>query len=513
MNAFTSPLLSRPKSMLFLCGLVCGLPFCLPSLAFLSFVGLTGGYLLLERQCQRAKGLYAAGLAFFCGYHLPVYCFFLWMHPLDSTGMSRAASLGVVILAWLGITAVHSAVSAWIFPLFARIEKKRLSLLSPFVFAALWTLWEHLFEWGTFAFPWNRLCYGLFLYTPWIRSASLLGGLWVSFLTVLVCALAAHAYRTKRSFGARLALLFLGLNLIYGLLAPLAASPARETRVVSTVQNDVLSADEREAGYVGKLLNDYTSLTLDCAGSDIILWPEVAVPVNLTASPDFEQHYADLSRELKAPILMGAMRTEGGHQQNAVVAVDENGAYAHYAKRRLVPFGEYLPWRSFFDAVLPALSQLNQLDSDLAPGTDSALLEADGVKVGALVCFDSAFPSLSRDAARDGAQLLVLATNDSWFRNSPATTQHLAQCVLRAVENRRSVGVSAYSGVSAFVSPQGEILSSLPALQKGTLTQTLPLENEWSLYTLVGDLPILAACVGLLGICPILSRKGGRYDL
>lgn len=510
MKRLLSLALGHPFPLVFLCGLLCALPFCLNETFLLPFVALIPVYLVLERQIQAKKKRYLLGFCFFIGYNLPIYCFFLWMHPLDSTGMSHGASLAVVIFAWLGITLVHAAVSAFLFPLFALVSKKRISLLSPFAFAALWVLFELLFEWGTFAFPWNRLALGLYRFTPFIQSASLLGSLFISFLTVLIPALLAHSHRQRRPVGALLALGLFLANLGCGLLCPLFAPAVTEKRIVSTVQNDVLSGDAREANFISQLLSTYTSLSRQCQGSDIILWPEVAIPVNLSLAPDFEALYADLSRELSAPILMGAIRSENGHQQNAVVAIDENGAYAYYAKRHLVPFGEYLPWRDFFDAVLPALGQLNQLDSDLIAGTDSALMEADGVKVGALVCFDSAFSSLSRDAALDGARLLVLATNDSWFKDSPSTTQHLAQCVFRAVENRRSTAVSAYSGVSAFISPEGEILSSLPALEKGTLTQELPLRNDLSLYTLVGDLPLTLLCLGLVLACGIYSHTRSR---
>ena len=501
---------ARPRRSLLLLGALSALPFLWSALFFVPFATLIPAAALLLRESQRSRkrALYGMGFCFFFGYHLPVYSFFLWMYPLESTGMGEGAALFVVLLAWLGLSALHGALYALIFPLFSLLTHKGRSVLSPFVFSALWVLAEWITEQGALAFPWSHLASGLWAFTPFLQSASLFGALFVSFLAVLIPSLLAVSHRQRRSLWAFVALGLFCANLGYGIAVSFRPAEGESLRITA-VQGNILSGEKWEEGRLSHILDTYLTLSEEGAGSDLILWPETAVPVNLSLAADFERQYAALSEKLEAPILMGAFLShESGQTMNAVVAVDENGRYAAYAKRHLVPFGEYLPWRGLLTCVLPVLGEINQLSSDLKAGEDSAVMEAAGVKIGALVCFDSAFPSLSREAVRDGAELLVMATNDSWYKDSPATVQHMSQCVLRAVENRRSVAVAANSGISALITPEGEVTSLLPPLVEGTLTGDVAVVQSRTLYSLAGDAPLLMGAVLLcLGAILIPTKE------
>ncbi len=506
---------SHPRLSFFVLGALCALPFLFSFLFLVPFAALIPAAALLFREARERKkrSLFSMGFCFFFGYHLPVYSFFLWMYPLESTGLGAGAALGIVCLAWLGLSALHGALFAAVFPLFSLISRRASSVLTPLVFSCLWVAVEFITEQGTLAFPWSRLASGLWAFTPFLQSASLLGSLFVSFLAVLIPSLLADALTHKRSAAAFGALGLFCLNLGYGVAVSFRPWEGESTLTVTAVQGNILSGEKWQEGQLGRILETYFALSEEGAGSDLILWPESAVPVDLSLAPAYEALYADLSRKLKAPILMGTFLShESGRQQNAVVAVDENGVFASYAKRHLVPFGEYVPWRGLLTAVVPALGEINQLSSDLLAGTDSEVMDVEGVKIGALVCFDSAFPALSRDACLDGARLLVLATNDSWYKDSPATVQHLSQSVLRAVENRRSVAVAANSGISAFISPQGQVTSLLEPLVEGTLTDEVGIHSSLTLYTLWGDAPLLIACTALCFAAFLTRKKGIAHE-
>lgn len=135
------------------------------------------------------------------------------------------------------------------------------------------------------------------------------------------------------------------------------------------------------------------------------------------------------------------------------------------------------------------------LSSDLAEGEGSVVIESEKGALGSIICFESLFPSLTRQSVVDGAEMIVLVTNDSWYEDSPGVWQHLAHAVFRSVENSRGTARCANSGVSAFIDSRGRIQSLLGPLEQGILTDTLAFSSETTLYTVLGDvlLPCLVA--------------------
>lgn len=502
--------LRHPQPCFLLLGALSALPMVWPGLFFLAFLGLGGAFALLcHHRRAKAGRRWRMGFCFFFAYHLVVYSFFLWMYPLESTQLPPVAALGIVLAAWLGISALQAVVAAFVFLLLSPLTRCRLNAWTPAVFAALWGIMEWIMELGTLGFPWIRLAYGQYLFGPLVQAASLVGSVGVGVLVVLIAAYAALGLFAGRGAYLRVGLGLLAAVVAYGVVAPLlTAGRAEQSLTVTTVQGNVLSDEKWQAGRLQTIVDTYFDLSRQGEPADLILWPETAIPVNLAYSPYYLQAYSQLSQELGAPLVLGTFYADGaGRTQNAVAAVTPQGLAGTYAKRHLVPFGEYLPWRSVLSALVPQLAQINQLASDLSAGRGPQPISLEGVTLGPLVCFDSAFAPLARESAGAGAGLLVLATNDSWYKDSPACGQHLAQCVLRSIENRRSVAVSANTGISAFIDPYGRVLSTLPALTQGTLTGQVALRQDTTLYTLWGDLPLLLACAGICLAARLTGRK------
>lgn len=495
---------------LFLCGIIAALPLVVPQLFVFSFIGLFSGFYLFHSTEKRR---YSCGFFFFFAYQLTVYSFLISMYPLETVGFSPIVTLLILLSAWLALSALHAAICALIFPLTALICKRRGGLCFALVTVSFWVLFELLLEQGALGFPWSRICIGQYLFKPYIQSASLLGSLFVSFITVFISVCAAMGVKLKKLALGIISASVLVCNIGFGIVYPLCLGEGKGSLKVSTIQGNILSGEKWEADSFDKIYSAYVDVALDIEGSDIIVLPETALPVFISEGNYYAELYSSIAAVTDSELIAGAFTlSEDSRQQNSVLGFDEDGITGTYSKRHLVPFGEYLPFKGVLEVIAPFLADINQLSSDLAPGKDSAIFEAAEVKVGALVCFDSAFAPLARDAAEDGAELMVLCTNDSWFKDSAATTQHLAQSVFRALENRRSVVISANSGISAFIAPDGSLTSSLGALKAGVLSDEVSIRSDFSPYTLWGDVPVCMLSLVCIVFAVIFNVKERRDE-
>ncbi|GHC07832.1 apolipoprotein N-acyltransferase [Cerasicoccus arenae] len=235
---------------------------------------------------------------------------------------------------------------------------------------------------------------------------------------------------------------------------------------------------------------------------DLILWPEAAPPypiINAKGDRNMELWIADGIAGIGIPLITGALaQFPNGEWANAVFYIDpENGLRdGHYAKRRLVPFGEYIPLRNilfFIKTVVP-------LDIDLRPGDHSRPLpvEANGQiwKAGVLICYEDIFARLGREVAREGADFIVVVTNDGWYGEEAGAYQHAAHSVLRAVETRRPVVRCGNNGWSGWIDEYGNVRDVLTGedgrvYQRGSKTFSLTYDPIWrgqlTFYVRYGD--------------------------
>jgi apolipoprotein N-acyltransferase len=244
----------------------------------------------------------------------------------------------------------------------------------------------------------------------------------------------------------------------------------------------------------------YYALTEQAAkdGADIILWPETAVPANLLDYDAGMSRLSMLAQQYEVTLLLGAFLEVPGGDYNAILWVDEQGELQErfYAKRRPVPFGEYVPLRSLFEVICPPLVQLSQLQSSTLPGNDSCVFDTDVGNIGSLICFDSIYEALALDSVRDGAELLCISTNDAWFFDSAAVHMHNAQAKLRAIETGRCVVRAANTGISSVITPTGREVARLDALEQGVLTVEVELRTDTTLYARIGNLWVYV-CLGV----------------
>jgi apolipoprotein N-acyltransferase len=296
------------------------------------------------------------------------------------------------------------------------------------------------------------------------------------------------------------------LQLGAGLTGYLLSKPDEGKPVtVAALQGNVGSNREWTRASWEKTKKIYIQYTAEAAkaGATVLLFPETFVPDNLYDRNELGQFVSMLARENRVTIFCGAFYTDdAGEQYNAVFMVHPDGRIDEivYAKRHLVPFGEYVPWRGFFEKALPLIIEMCMVDEDLSFGKGSALFTYEGDKVGALICFDSIYEGLTLESVRDGAELLVLPTNDSWFTDSTAVYMHSSQARLRAIESCRWIVRSADTGISSIIDPDGNSHDLTPPLVEGMSMATARVSTARTLYSYIGNLLVYLLIAALVAL-------------
>jgi len=171
-----------------------------------------------------------------------------------------------------------------------------------------------------------------------------------------------------------------------------------------------------------------------------------------------------------------------------------------YSKQHLVPFGEYVPLRPLIETLIPPLAELVLSSDDIDAGEGANVIETGEFAIGALICFDSIYEELTYDSVRNGAELICLATNDSWFSDSAALYMHNAQAQIRAIESGRYVTRAANTGISTVITPRGEVISMLDPLVEGNVYATVYARSADTVCVHIGNTFVWILFASLIGV-------------
>ena len=221
--------------------------------------------------------------------------------------------------------------------------------------------------------------------------------------------------------------------------------------------------------------------------------PETAFPFTLREDSKYAKALSEFTANNGVYLAAGAFSDESVGSGNGVFMFSHEGKMSKpYLKQKLVPFGEFLPYRSFFETFVPVLAEINILSEDVVAGTKNVIFETYAGNVGTLICYESIFPEICRKSVNDGAEIIIVSTNDSWFGSSGALRHHLAASSLRAIENNVPVIRSANTGISALIRPDGNVIKMLGANKTGFVCSELPVGSGETLYSKVGDVWLYA---------------------
>ena len=433
----------------------------------------------------------AAGAVYFAG---TLY----WTSGVMSQygGINPLLSSGIAALL-VGYLSLFAAAFAAAVALAARRFGARGLLVSPAAWVATELARTLLFG----GFPWALVGYTQTTVLPVAQGASDVGVYGLSFLVVLVSAALAMATVARDRSG------FVAVALAGVLVASVALwgrarlLDSRLTRTgtavrVGLVQGDVPQDEKWVPGRQDEILGRYLALSREAAdqGAQAILWPESSTPFYFEDSPKGEAIRL-FARERGASVLLGSDEIDRRNPRvsyNSAFMVRPDGSTAGvYRKVRLVPFGEYVPFRSVLFFAAPLVEAVGEF----APGDAPVMLPLAGRPVSTAICYEVVYPALIRAGVLQGSTLLTTITNDAWFGRSSAPYQHFEMASMRAIEQGRYLARSANTGISGIVDPYGRVLMASELFTRQVLVGEVRLIDERTIYARIGDVVAYASVV------------------
>lgn len=456
------------------------------------------------------------GQVFFLGWCFGLAHFLLSLHWI-ATAFTHQDSMPT----WIGWLAV-ALLSAYLalFPALAAALAWRLARHRPpgfvLVFAAAWMLCEWVRSGLMGGFAWNPLGV-IWLALPAIAQGSKwIGPYGLSGLMVLVAGALWLGAQSRWRVTAATALAVVVLGTWLGGPRP-PHLPATAGLPVRIVQPNISQDEKQDPQQVVANLRRYASLSGEPSSVPrVVLWPEGATPGFLEYEPVLREHIGQLLGPHDVLLTGGAsvlLDLQGNNDvfHNSVFALDSTGKVLwRYDKAHLVPFGEFLPLRPVLEHI--GLSRLVQSEGDFSPGPGPRTFVLPGftqggrpVTVAVQICYEITFPGRVIDE-QHRPSFLFNPSNDAWF-GAWGPPQHLAQAQLRAIEEGVPIIRATPNGISALISPTGELLATIPPHVAGAISAHLPEALPPTLFSRLGlwTSALFGLCLGAAGIGTTLA--------
>ena len=439
-------------------------------------------------------------------YNIINFSFFIKIVDLVSLPKSVGSVLSV--LAIIMMSAFASTILVLVMSVFQKITKGRIA--DSFIFAFLFVFGEYVLEILPYiSFPWSRIELSCISFTPFMQIASLFGGRFAGIIIVSINALIAvgiksYALNKKIITSFASAILIYLLVFSFGMIKIHSEIKAKDSDTdeninVFIAQGSIMGAEKWDISKSEVFLEyDEILKSVDLNKVNLVVMPETALCENINES-SVTSYLKSISKDTNTVIATGSFYYDSDNDKRyntlSYISPDSDEVLSYY-KQRLVPFGEYTPF-GFVSSI-----------NDLEAGKDNKAINTSLGKMSSVVCIESIYSSIPRRQVKDGGQIIIISTNDSWFENTAAREQHFRHSRLRAIENGRYVLRAANCGISAVITPYGEIEEIITNSKSGKIISEAFLISKRTLYTMTGDI-FWYVSLGLIivGINKMIKQK------
>jgi apolipoprotein N-acyltransferase len=468
---------------------------------------------------------YACGFIWYLG-----NCYWIYQTMYLYGGLAKPIAAGILILFCLYLGLYHALFGTLITAFRKRFGRQTVLLLVPFAWVAV-----ELARARITGLPWDLLGIAQVDNPLLTRLAPITGAYGLSFVIAAVNALWLIRIRIRERRYTRPALTIVGVAIIvvYVVSLRLIANPkdSPTTATATLVQENLevgaantgpqpttqqflesfsyLSRHPDPSFYGGipelattpffniqELVHDFTGIypaKSPLTPADLIVWPE-APSGFFTTDTNFHQHMNDLAASSQALLIIGSIGIVPNpdpqadrpyfEYDSAAIFTPDGTSRARYDKIHLVPWGEYIPFKSFFFFA----NKLTAGAGDMDRGSNRTVFSFRGHTYGTFVCYESIFADEVRQFVKNGAQVLVNISDDGWYGDTSAAWQHLNMVRMRAIENRRWILRSTNTGVTAAINPYGRVTAAAPRHQRTSIRVHFGYEQDLTFYAEHGDL-------------------------
>ncbi|MFH1353437.1 MAG: apolipoprotein N-acyltransferase [bacterium] len=430
---------------------------------------------------KSSKGFFYGFLAGLSGFCLNLY----WIYPtVRGAGESFLVSFGALFL----LSAVLS-----FFPAVFTLSFRGSSL---FV-AASGTLLSYLRGIILTGLPWCALYVSQAKSPLFLQITGLAGP---HFLTFVIIFFNHSLFRAVKKRERRYVIYALSVFLftaVFGIV--------RISRTVEAVEKKIfigqlnipqdIKWDSASGGFIMERIRTFV---LSSKGADLVVFPESCLPGVLNYDRYVNRFLEDMKKETDSPVLFGAAVFMNGKLYNTALLLEPRGKEQFYLKRKLVPFGEFVPFKNFFSRFVNVLNEVG----DFTPGTAPGLLKTEGLSVAPLICNEVIFPYLWRGAGN----LIVNISNNAWYGKTSAAEQHLWHASAAAAATGLPVIFANNRGPSAFIDARGRVLKKTEMFSCELVSCEVQIPAKASFYQRTGDLFILLILIFM--IAAVLKEIG-----
>ena len=371
---------------------------------------------------------------------------------------------------------------------------------------------------------WNAIGYSQ-AFHPFLIQAARWGGVYaVGFLIVLGNAAIGFVIlnRNVRALAATTATILLIAVLI---AVTIPTSPWRQSRPVREADAVVVAIQPNVPMDLIKSVEDMRTLTArhfemsesalrqlpETRKPRLVIWPESPMNFAYGGDSQLREMIATFAKANNSSVLLNSQEVapNDGIYNSALLINEQGSLVAQYDKIRLLPFGEYVPLPQW----LPGAGLIRAIVGDFTPGANYRLMPVGTMRAGVFICIESAYPSIARTYTAEGADVLINISNDGYLGPTAVMRQHLSNAVFRAVENDRPLLRVTNTGITAFITPAGEVLDATQGFSPEVRTWTIARNTSApTFYASHGDL-FAAGCALLSLLIFVFSfkqRAGGK---